>query len=658
MQLIEHLSGFSVDDLRELARRRGVLLRQEALRDRQTLLRNLSSALGSYEGLHIALSGMNQAELAVLGELLRSRKRSSLGTLAAALKADPPAVRAALDSIRLWGLAFPEGSWDHIGIPASTQALAPYFDTSWGGAAVPFTPTPRLAAAPLDGLEGRPGSLSWDLAEFLARVARSRFKLTQARRINKRDLRSIEPALAFPAPAYSSFLYLLVLGAGLVIESRDGVMGVSEDADVLLGQGPAERTRILTSAWLQLRGFPECSVAEPEETDYVPFHILRQREVVTQLLAGLGDGEGVTVASLSDALRWHLPRSFSQWEGHPDPHLVTRRLVRSMFWLGLVRVDDPEKPDRVAWTPLGSLILAQRSGPSAVIPEEPHFFLQPNAETFCPPNISPRTLFHLRRITGEKKGGPAGMFPINQDTLRRALDLGSSAEEVTRFLETFSRTGVPDTVKKLVETVGRQHGRIRLIPAEVVLVTDDPKLLEELRNLKPLQPILGRPLTERSVSLDAAHAGEVLKRLRSRGYSPVDESLTSEAPPLPDGLQAPELPQVSLTPDELVPPGFLDWSSVSADPEPLQAPGEQAPVWGRADVVDLLERAAEESLEVEIEYVTRGRSKPTVRRICPLWVDDYHVEGYCRLREDDRIFNLSGIRWARLTGETFDFERL
>lgn len=661
MKLIEHLSGFSVDDLRELARRRGLLLRQDALRDRQTLLRTLSGALGSYDGAHTAISGLNQAELATLAVLLRSGKRASLATLSAALNVDAAQLRPILDSLRLWGLVFPEGSWEHIGVPASTLALEPYLVVSLDGKTPPFQPRPALEPAPAEALDARPGSLSWDVAEFLARVARSRFRLTQAGRINKRDLRSIEAGLTVSSPGYASFLYQLSIAAGLLLGTRNDLLAVSEAVDSCLGQEPEARSRDLLGLWTSLRGFPESANVEPEESDYVPLHTVRHRTTVMQLLKALEPGTAATVSSVAGALRWESPRSFEQWEGHRSPEVVAARVVRSLFWLGLARVDNPEKATRVSLSPLGHLLLAGRAEGPAVIPEEAQFFLQPNAETFCPPNIAPRTLFHLRRVTGEKKGGPAGVFPITQDSVRRALDLGSTGDEVIGFLETFSRTGVPDTVRKLVETVARQHGRIRLVPAEVVLVTDNPQLLEEVRSLKPLQPMLGRQLTERAVSLSEADAAEVLKRLRSRGYSPVDESLSTEAPPLPDGLSAAPPPAPVLPASNgYAPPGFLDWSSVSADPEPVSNGDTDAagPVWGRADVVDLLEQAVSGQMVVEIEYMGRNRAKPTVRRICPLYLDDYHVEGYCQLRQDDRIFNLSGIRWARLTGEKFEFEHL
>jgi hypothetical protein len=657
MKLIEHLGGFSVDDLRELARRRGVLLRQDALRDRQTLLRTLSSVLTGYEGAHVSLAGLNQAELGALTEVLRQGRKASVSNLASALEADPAGVRSVLDSLRLWGLIFPEGSWDHIGVPPTTQQLTHYLTANRGPQPKFQLTPPTLEKASAEGLEPRPGRYEWDIAEFLARIGRSRLKLTQAGKMNRRDLRAMEAAFSIPGPAYSFFIYQMALGSSFLTASRSGMLALSELPDVFFGQDSLTRAKGTLETWRTLRGFPEGSTSEPEDTEYLPSQTFRQRAAAVQLFGEVDPGAGVPAASVADRLRWLLPRSFDQWEGNRSPEIVARRLLRTLTWLGLLISDSVDAPTRVALTPLGGALLKGGVG-DGLIPDEPHFFLQPNAETFSPPNLAPRTLFHLRRITGEKKGGPAGVYPLTQESLRRALDTGSRSEEIVAFLETFSRTGVPDTVRRMIETVGRQHGRIRLVPAEYVLVTEDPTLLQELRGLKPIQPILGRPLTERAVSLAAEDAAEVLRRLRARGYSPVDESHDTEPPPLPSTLDSPPLPPESQAdPDSYQRVGDLDWSHVNPQPEPLDTPqSANGLVYEQSEIRDLLHQAEVDHLVVEIEYKSRNARVPTTRSVWPIYVDSDHLEAFCEMRDEERYFTLSRIQWARLTGETFPVE--
>lgn len=654
MKLIDYLGGFSVEDLRELARRRGIPLRQDALRDRQTLLRNLSGSLGTYEAVHSALHGLNQAELAVLQVLLQQGSRANQAAVVETLKADPAEVRGVLDQLRLWGLAFPEGNWDHIGVPGSTQLISGYLTAVRGVAPeIPSLRPPALQPASGEGLQARPGSFGWDQAEFLARVARTRLKLTQAGKMNRRDLRSMESAFAVTTEGYASFLHQHCLTLRLLQGMRSGSLEVTEEADIFLSQLEEDRARKLLETWKTLRGYPESASMDPAEAEFIPSQTFRQRSCI---LESLREAEGaVQVSSLAARLRWQVPRSFEQWEGHKSPEVVAARMVRSLHWLGLVRVDRPESPTEAALTPIGLRLLTPEAPEMPpLIPEEPYFFLQPNAEVFAPPNLSPRTLFHLRRLSGEKKGGPSGVYPLTQDSLRRALDTGVTAADAVAFLERFSRTGLPDNVRALVDTAGRQHGRIRLVPAEYVLVTEDPTLLHEIRSLKPIEPLLGRPLTERAVTLGAQDAAEVLRRLRARGYAPLDETSAGETLPLPDDarpLPMPEEPAPAPLPEV-----ELDWSHIESNgsvPPPEAEAEEEGVATERPDILAMLERAEREGLEVEIEYKARAASVPTIRCIWPIYVDEYEVEAHCCLRDEERHFNLSRVRWARLTGESF-----
>jgi hypothetical protein len=317
-------------------------------------------------------------------------------------------------------------------------------------------------------------------------------------------------------------------------------------------------------------------------------------------------------------------------------------------------VDDPDAPQHAQLTPLGARVALAEATPDSVpelVPEESRFFVQPNADVFAPPNLSPRSLFHLRRLTGEKKGGPAGMFPLTMESLRRALDAGLTRDDVLRFLEAFSRTGLPPAVRSLVETVGRQHGRIRLVPAGYVLVADDPALMRELRGVRQVEPLLGAELAERVAAVSAEQVSELMKRLRARGYAPLNAAETGLAPPLGTDPDAP--PPVIQAPvtTARAAAARLDWSTAEEE-EPAPQPGPR--VTGRRQIRELLEEAWENYQVVEIEYDGRSRSTATVRSICPLYVDDAMVEAYCRLRGDERNFNIGRINWARLTGETFE----
>lgn len=578
MQIGDYLNAFSIEDLRELVQRRGLSLPPQTLKGRQTLVRTLSAVLGRYDSIYSVTGRLNLAELAVLGAVFRDPRAAGLNRISSESGVSPAEIKPVLNSLRLWGLLFPEGSWEHIAVPQQTEYGVRHLQHVLPQAAKDLKSalqSPDLARAGAAALDRRPGSLARDAAELLARVARSRFKLTQAGRMNRRDLKGMEGALAVEDSSYAPFLYMLLGGMGMLEVSSTGLLSVNDAADAWLAQPEAERAALAAQAWVSLYAFPETSFGDPGEEYYVPPMLPKYRQDACSLLSAQGPA-GLTSASLAGALHWSAPLSFSQFGAHSNALPLASRLLRSLYWLGLAEVDRPAQPASARVSRLGAAALGGEE--ISLVPEDPQFFLQPNAEVFAPPNLAPRTLFHLRRMTAEKKGGPVGVYPITADSLRRALDSGVKMPEILQFLEAYSRTGLPGTVRTQVETAGRQHGRIRLVPTGYVVVTDEPRLMEELRNVKPVAGLLGAPLTERVSLLSAEHAKELAKRLRARGYAPLDLADTGEAPPVPvdPGAPAPPPPapdaagrrfQQALTGDEGDDEEDDDFGSPSGAPE-------------------------------------------------------------------------------------------
>lgn len=666
MKFSEYLNVFSVADLREMAVRRGILLTPAILSSRQTMVRTLAGALERYDSVYGALGGLNQAEYEFLRHLLRPGKRAGLTALAQAFSLEPGEARAILDGLRLWGLVFPEGNWEHIIIPAQTLMAQHYMPPSDKKPAVLRAPALQLTEAEC---AARPGSPGWDLAEFLARVLRGRLKLTQAGRMNRRDLKAMENAFSVETGGYTVFLSVLAGALGVLQARPDGVLTAAVDTDDLLGQPQQLRAQLCLAAWLTMQGYAENAPTDPAEYEYVPVHLSRQRQKLAQVLAEIPDNRAVTIESLYQRLVWLTPMSFQQWDVGRDPSLVAARMVRSLYWLGLLAVDDGERPRHARLTPLALHILEGASASSAaLVPEEPLFFLQPNAEIFAPPNLSPRTLLHVRRLTGEKKGGPAGMYPLTAESLRRGLDSGMTTGQILIFLERFSRTGLPSNVRAMVETTGRQHGRIRLIPAGYVVVTDTPELMQELNRLKSVQPVLGMTITERASAITPQIVPELMRNLRARGYAPVNEADAVEGPELPDDPNEEPAPLSLQTGGLSFAPGLDD-----LDEEAALQPGaipleegvdegwEPAPIGTQVDdrelVLDLLDYAFEEGEVLEGEL--QGGSPPGEPTPFRFWPSDFRGRNVIALAHPSgREYRIksSHLAWVRRTGELYPVE--
>jgi hypothetical protein len=497
-----------------------------------------------------------------------------------------------------------------------------------------------------------------DIAEFLARMARTRHKLTQSGKINRRDLKTMESGLAVTASGYAIFVSFLVSALGLLEQSlTDSYLRVRGQSGVWLAQPEQTRAAHALAAWVAMRGYAESAVTDPAEVEYLPLGLTMQRSRTAQTLGTLPADRTFSLAGFQAQLAWAAPFSFQQPYVTRDLPLVVARLLRSLYWQGLVALDQEEKPRHFRLTALGArLMKTEGSDAAPLVPEESRFFLQPNAEVFAPPNLSPLTLFHLRRLTGEKKGGPLGIYPLTADSLRRALDAGVNAEAIVAFLERFSRTGLPANVRALVETAGRQHGRIRLVPTEYVLVTDDASLLDELRRLKTIEPLIGAVLTDRAASVSDQHLQPLLRQLRQRGYAPLNEAEVGHVPAFPEDPDAPPPPLPAQR-------GFAGtgdllegtWTELE-EHGPLVSPEPGEPVYGQESILAMLTEAEECGFEVEMEYRGLARGETTIRTVRPLTVSAGRMEAFCLLRQDERVFNLDRITWARFTGEVFSDE--
>jgi predicted DNA-binding transcriptional regulator YafY len=76
------------------------------------------------------------------------------------------------------------------------------------------------------------------------------------------------------------------------------------------------------------------------------------------------------------------------------------------------------------------------------------------------------------------------------------------------------------------------------------------------------------------------------------------------------------------------------------------------------DVVEQITEATAHRRLLEIDYFTMSRKKKTRRKVAPykIWFFDgaFYLIGYCRLRQDIRVFALDRIQALKITEETFE----
>jgi hypothetical protein len=383
-------------------------------------------------------------------------------------------------------------------------------------------------------------------------------------------------------------------------------------------------------------------------------------EHTLELLGELPPGQGAEPDALGLALAWRHPIAF---ESASDAAALVRGVAEHMARLGAGSAGAV-----VGTNELGRAAVAEAPGLAAVFPtslDECIVGADMRIVVAGPP--SPELAAGLRRIGDLEAVAPARVFRLTEASVRGALDRGMSAPEILAFLESRSRTGIPQTVAVLIEDVGRRHGRLRVGTASFYVRGDDPVLLAELAASRQLRGLRPRLIAPTVALVEARSQDDVLEALRKARLMPVAES---QAPgDLPRGrpldgrfgtapAAARQRPPDTETVLRLA--GALAESPEGETPTPASGP-PAADDPRRGDrvretraIAALMATASRENLAVEIAYQDRERGSITTRVIEPWEVNGDRALAWCRLRQAERHFSIRRVIWARATGERFE----
>lgn len=276
---------------------------------------------------------------------------------------------------------------------------------------------------------------------------------------------------------------------------------------------------------------------------------------------------------------------------------------------------------------------------AALPPTQEHAVVQADGTAFVggSPSAGLRGLLDLVAVReGER------VWRVSADRLRDALDAGHTGEQLLADLHSRSQDTLPQTVSQLVLDAAARHGRIRVGAAVSWLhVPDEPLRVGLLRD----RSLAGLGLVEvvSGVLTSDQAAPAVLAALRNAGHSPAAEGA---AQPVPVRRPATRAGTARPVDDLLTLARRLH--STTVEPSRAPAPG---PGVGRFDHLPLderllLARALADGRPVELDY--RAASGRVTTRVVEELVDlDGRLEGYCHLRDDDRVFSPSGVLAVR-----------
>ncbi|MGC4110649.1 MAG: helicase C-terminal domain-containing protein [Nocardioides sp.] len=287
----------------------------------------------------------------------------------------------------------------------------------------------------------------------------------------------------------------------------------------------AQRWRVLASAWLETERLPFLvgtrddsgkarNALDPELTSRIA---PETRSMTLGALTALAPGEvlaaGTGPASVVALVTWLRPRR---------PPSRTDQVVAALdeaAHLGLVALGglaSYARPLLAGDDPTKAL--------TSLLPEEvDEVVVQADLTAVAPGPLTRERARDLHLLADVESRGQATVYRFTPASVRRAFDAGWAAHEVHAFLDSVSRTPVPQPLTYLVDDAARTFGTVRVGHAEAFLRADDETALTEVLH-HPRAASLGLRRIAPTVLVSTTPLDVLLPRLRELGVSPLVEA--------------------------------------------------------------------------------------------------------------------------------------
>ncbi|GAA4365861.1 helicase-associated domain-containing protein [Actinomadura sp. NPDC048032] len=370
------------------------------------------------------------------------------------------------------------------------------------------------------------------------------------------------------------------------------------------------------------------------------------RRAVLDVLAGAGRGVVVGEDALLARLAWLRPR-----HGGPARDRLVGWTLREAAALGLTGFGE--------LAPFGRDLLAGDDPEPALekyLPEPvDEILVQADLTAVAPGPLVTELARELALAADVESTGGATVYRFTPESIRRALDAGRTAADVTDLLTRHSATPLPQPLLYLIDDVARRHGHLRVGALSSYVRTDAPATLDEIladRRAAPLRLYRLAP----TVLASGLQRADLLDGLRAMGLAPV-----AEAPgggvivTRPDAQRADPPPTAEIVrfrPDDRTDASMIsaavralragDEASLHGAEHARQAPSGEPPRSPAMATVERLRGAVERGGRVWIGYLDQ-QGQASSRIVEPVRVEGGFLTGYDATRAAVHRFALHRI---------------
>jgi len=225
-------------------------------------------------------------------------------------------------------------------------------------------------------------------------------------------------------------------------------------------------------------------------------------------------GQVSTAGSVVERLLWRRPLR--------NPRMLREAaaaVLREAEWLGVTGRGALSRAGRALVTRAGDAGAAM----GAALPDPvDHVLLQADLTAIAPGPLEGELAHLMRLVSDVESRGGATVHRLSPTSVRRALDVGWTADELLERLREASRTGVPQPLEYLVRDLARRHGQTRVGAATAYIRSDDEAVLETMVAERSLGALRLRRIAP-TVVISGADPATMLEMLRDKGFAPVQE---------------------------------------------------------------------------------------------------------------------------------------
>ncbi|MEV5744418.1 helicase-associated domain-containing protein [Microbispora rosea] len=460
-----------------------------------------------------------------------------------------------------------------------------------------------------------------------------------------RDLR--RTAQLLDLPEWAAGLVVEVAHAAGLVAAGEGEWLPTGAYDGWRIKATEDRWAVLADAWAAMERAPGL-IGERDDRDR-PLNALhpdlrrpgaaQTRRRTLAVLEPAPPGLAPTPESVLARLAWEQPRRRPALRDR-----LVRFALREAEHIGVTGLGVPSSHGRAVAR--GDGTAAGLLGPLLPEPVD-HVLLQADLTAVAPGPLTTDLGRRLALMADVESKGGATVYRFSEQSVRRALDAGHSADDLLTVLERHSATPVPQPLSYLVTDVARRHGRIRVGTASAYIRCDDPALLDEvladkrahLLRLRRLAPTVLASKTSRAALVDS---------LRAMGYAPVAESLEGDVVVAradarrTKGQLAARVTANTAPDPEVVAAAVRAMRAGDSRRRPVEAPEGQVPRSPATATISALQEAIRQGSRVWIGYLD-SQGHATSRILEPARMEGGYLTAYDETRATVHRFALHRI---------------